>query len=299
MIDFELLGGTHRAAFPLTPGHEYCGVVDKVGSNTDAAWLGRRVVADNELTCLKCSNCRRGQWRCCAEYRQFGFGPPGGYAEYVLAPIHNLHPLADTISFEQGALLEPLGVALAATSMGKTHLGSTSAILGAGPIGLNCLAVLKASGARRIVCLDKRKMRLARAKSWGTLETAEDPQDFKKLSTGLHPFGANVVIEATGDVNMIPLGISSTRFGGCFVLAGFYKHCALQFGPDSILGRNIRFLGAGTNCGFIEPAADAVADGVLSTQGMITHRFRLEDYARAFSEEQIAAPDYVKGIFIL
>ena len=112
MTDMELLRGTHLVEYPLTPGHEYCGIVDKVGSATNDAWLGRRVVADNEITCLKCGFCRRGEWRCCPEYRQIGFGPPGGYSEYVVAPVHNLHPLGDNTSFEQGALIEPLGVGL-------------------------------------------------------------------------------------------------------------------------------------------------------------------------------------------
>ena len=298
MTDFEVLRGTHEVKYPLTPGHEYCGVVDKVGSTSDEAWLGRRVVADNEITCLKCSFCRRGEWRCCAEYRQIGFGAPGGYSEYVVAPVHNLHPLADSTSFEQGALLEPLGVGIAATSIARARLGSTATILGVGPIGLNCLAALKASGARRILCLDKRANRLALAKSWGALETTDDPEHLKKLAKELHPEGTNVVIDATGHLDMIPLGISVTRFGGTFVLAAFYKNSALKFSPDSMQGPNVRMVGAGNNAGFIEPAALAVGDGVLSTEGMITHRFRLEDFARAFSDEQAGAADYIKGVFI-
>ena len=298
MTDFELLRGTHEVEYPLTPGHEYCGTVDRVGSTSDEAWLGRRVVADNEITCLKCSFCRRGEWRCCPEYKQIGFGAPGGYSEYVVAPVHNLHPLADSTSFEQGAILEPLGVGLAIVTIAKARLGSTAIILGVGPIGLNCLAALKASGARRILCLDKRANRLALAKSWGALETTDDPARLKEHSKQLHPEGTDVVIDATGNLEMIPLGISVTRFGGTFVLAAFYKNAAFPFKPDSMQGPNIIMSGAGNNAGFIEPAALAVGDGVISTEGMITHRFRLEDFARAFSDEQADAPDYIKGMFV-
>ncbi len=297
MTDFELLRGTHEVEYPLTPGHEYCGVVDKVGSTEDEAWLGRRVVADNEITCLKCGFCRRGEWRSCAEYRQIGFGAPGGYSEYVVAPVHNLHPLGDSTSFEQGALLEPLGVGIATAKIAGARLGSTATILGVGPIGLNCLAVLKASGARRILCLDKRPQRLALAKSWGAFETSDDPEQLKALSKKLHPQGSDVVIDATGNLEMIPLGISLSRFGGSFVLAGFYKNSTLKFAPDSMQAPNVRVVGAGNNCGFIEPGALAVGDGVLSTEGMITHRFSLEEFERAFSDEQAGAADYIKGVF--
>jgi threonine dehydrogenase-like Zn-dependent dehydrogenase len=298
MTDFELLRGRHTVPYPLTPGHEFCGVVDRVGSPADEVWVGRKVVADNEITCLKCGFCRRGEWRRCPEYQQIGFGPSGGYAEYVLAPIQNLHPLPDTISFEQGALLEPLGVGIAVATIAGARLGSTATILGMGPIGLNCLAVLKASGARRILCLDKQPKRLALAKSWGAREVTEDAEHLKDLTKTLHPEGTDIVIEASGFHGLVPLGVSLTRFGGSLVLAGYCKFEALPFAPDSIQGPNIRMMGAGNNAGFIEPAALAVGDGVLSTEGMITHRFRLDDYQKVFSDGQVTASDYIKGVFV-
>jgi D-arabinitol dehydrogenase (NADP+) len=163
---------------------------------------------------------------------------------------------------------------------------------------LNCLAVLKASGARRILCLDKQPRRLALAKSWGACEVAEDPEHLKALTRELHPGGTDIVVEASGHHPLIPLGISLTRFGGCVVLAGFCKHEALSLDPDIVQGNNRRVLGAGNNSGFIEPAALAVGDEVLKTEGMITHRFGLEDFRQAFSEEQLTAGDFIKGVFV-
>ncbi len=298
MTDVETLRGRHPVEFPIIPGHEFCGVVDRVGSAADEPWLGRRVVADNEICCLKCGYCRRGEWRRCAEFRHLGFGPPGGYAEYVNAPIHNLHPLADSVAFEQGALLEPLGVGIAAAEIAGVHLGVTAVVIGLGPIGLNCLAVLKASGARRIICLDKQPKRLALAKSWGALEVASDSAHLEALVKDLHPGGTDIVVEATGYHPLLPLAISLTRFGGTVVLGGFCKHELQPIEPDMVQGFNRRVVGAGNNPGFIEPAALAAGDGVLKTDGMITHRFRLEDYRQVFSDEQIAASDFIKGIFV-
>jgi threonine dehydrogenase-like Zn-dependent dehydrogenase len=297
MTDFELLRGRHAVEYPLTPGHEYCGTVDRVGSSADEAWVGRKVAADNEITCLKCGYCRRGEWRRCKEFRQIGFGPSGGYAEYVVAPVHNLHALAESISFEQGALLEPLGVGIAVARVAGARLGSTATILGTGPIGLNCLAVLKASGALRILCLDKQPKRLALAKAWGAREVCDDAERLKALTRELHPEGTDIVVEATGHAPFVPLGVSLTRFGGSLVLAGFCKHETLPLAPDTIQGPNIRVLGAGNNAGFIEPAAQAVGDGVLRTEDMITHRYRLDDFSLAFSDQQVAASDYIKGVF--
>jgi threonine dehydrogenase-like Zn-dependent dehydrogenase len=114
----------------------------------------------------------------------------------------------------------------------------------------------------------------------------------------LHPEGTDIVIEASGYHPLIPLGVSLTQFGGSLVLAGFCKHEQMSFEPDSVQGPNIRVLGAGNNAGFIEPAALAAGDGVLHTEGMITHRFRLDDFRQAFSDEQVTASDYVKGVFV-
>jgi threonine dehydrogenase-like Zn-dependent dehydrogenase len=136
------------------------------------------------------------------------------------------------------------------------------------------------------------------AKSWGAREATNDPEHLRALSKELHPGGTDIVVEASGHHPLIPLGISLTRFGGNVVLAGFCKHEALTIDPDVVQGTNRRVLGAGNNAGFIEPAALAVGDSVLRTEGMITHRFKLEDYRQAFSDDQLAASDFIKGVFV-
>jgi L-iditol 2-dehydrogenase len=182
--------------------------------------------------------------------------------------------------------------------MGGARLGVTATILGMGPIGLNCLAALKAGGARRILCLDKQPKRLALAKSWGATVATDDVDRLLELTKTLHPDGADIVIEATGNALLAPLGVGLTRFGGNLVLAGFCKHDEILFEIDTVQVANRRMLGAGNNAGFIEPAALAVGDGILSTEGMITHRFRVEDCRTAFSLEQVTAKDYIKGVFV-
>jgi len=298
VTDFEVLRGAIAASYPVIPGHEWSGVVDRVGSASDESWLGRRVTADNEITCLACRYCRRGEWRRCPEYRQIGFAAPGAWAEYLLAPVCNLHHLPESLSFEQGALLEPLGVGLAVAAMAGLRVGSTVVILGAGPIGLNCLAAARASGARRVLCLDRRPKRLELARSWGAIETFEGPDELRRAAAELHPHGTDVVIDATGCPELLGLGLRLARFGGVLVLAGYFGGAETAVTPDVVHERNVRVLGAGNNSGFTETAALAAGDGLLRTDGMITHRFRLEDYRTALSPEQVEEPGYIKGIFI-
>jgi threonine dehydrogenase-like Zn-dependent dehydrogenase len=298
MTDMEVLRGGIAARYPLIPGHEWAGVVDRVGSAADEGWLTRRVTGDNEITCLECRYCRRGEWRRCPQYRQIGFAAPGAYAECLLAPVRNLHPLAESVSFEQGALLEPLGVGLAVAAMSGVRVGSTVAVLGAGPIGLNCLAAAKTSGARRILCLDRRAFRLEVARSWGAAAVFEEPAALEAVARELHPWGTDVVIEATGHPDLLNLGAALARFGGTLALAGYFGGCRVAVAPDLVHERNLRVLGAGNNAGFTETAAAVVGDGLLRTESMITHRFRVEDYDAALSPDTHRAAGYVKGVFV-
>lgn len=298
MTDFEILRGTIQSCYPLTPGHEWSGVVDAVGSESDLSWIGRRVTGDNELACLECAHCRRGEWRRCPRFKQIGFQSAGAYAEYLSIPVRNLHQIPEEVSFEQGALLEPLGVGLAVAMMSQPAPGSTAIVLGVGPIGLNCLATLKASGAIRILCFDLRKSRLEFARSWGAAAACASPEVLADAAAQFHPEGTDIVFDTTGSVEMIKLGISMTRFGGTFILAGFFRGKSTELQPDDIHLRNLRILGAGNNCGFTAVAARYATASSLKTESMITHRYRLEDYRAAFSRDTVIAPDYIKGVFI-
>lgn len=298
MTDFEVLRGGIAAAYPVIPGHEWSGVVDRVGSAADQAWVGRRVTGDNEITCLVCRYCRRGEWRRCPQYRQIGFGAPGAYAGYLVCPVQNLHHLPDSVSYQQGALLEPMGVGLAVAAMAEVRLGSTVIILGAGPIGLSCLAAVKASGGRRILCLDRRAKRLELARLWGAMQTFDSLEALEQATGTFHPLGTDVVIDATGQPDLLRLGMRLTRFGGTLVLAGYFGGCRTDVNPDVVHERNVRILGAGNNSGFTEMATLAAGDGLLRTEGMITHHYRLEDYRTALSAEQVESPDFIKGIFL-
>lgn len=296
--DLELLSGSISAHYPVTPGHEWSGVVDKVGSPADERWLGRRVTANNEVTCLRCRDCRRGQWRSCSQFQQIGFDLPGAYAEYLLVPTYNLCELSDPVSFAQGALLEPLGVGLAVAETAGIRPGTSVAILGAGPIGLSCLAAFKAAGAARILCLDLQKHRLALAKSWGAQGAADHPEELRILSRRLNGHGADVVVDATGSPEMLEFALSLVRIGGTCVLAGYSGGRSIPFRPDSVHLRNIRLVGAGNNSGYTEIATNAANDGLVRTEEMITHRFSLSNAAEAFSMESISRPDYIKGVII-
>nr|WP_300807594.1 galactitol-1-phosphate 5-dehydrogenase [uncultured Acetatifactor sp.] len=102
--------GAHR--HPLIPGHEFSGVVEAVGKETDSAWLGKRVGVFPLIPCGACGPCIKGQYEMCRNYGYLGSRRDGGFAEYVAVPAENLIELPDNVSFEEAAMLEPMAVAV-------------------------------------------------------------------------------------------------------------------------------------------------------------------------------------------
>jgi threonine dehydrogenase-like Zn-dependent dehydrogenase len=124
--DLAIFKGDYPWPYPIIPGHEGSGIVVAVGDNADDQWLAKAVVGENGVGCLRCDACRSGRWRFCRVYQQIGFGSYGGaYAEYLAAPVYGLREPAPAISFEQGALMEPMAVAFGVLDRAAIRVGDT------------------------------------------------------------------------------------------------------------------------------------------------------------------------------
>ena len=149
--DVELFTGelsylqTGHSAYPLRPGHEWCGRVTQVGDGVDGAWLGRRVTGDTMLGCGACSLCRSGRQHLCDDRYEIGIrgGWPGALAERLPVPVRALVPLPDTVDDAAGALVEPGGNALRAVRAAGLSPGERLLVVGPGTIG--CLVALVAA----------------------------------------------------------------------------------------------------------------------------------------------------------
>ena len=152
--------GDSRLAAPLVVGHEFAGVVEA------GPLAGRRVAVDPAIPCERCDLCREGHPNLCPEVRFAGHGSwDGALRQYLAWPTHRLHPLPDALDGVDGALLEPLGVAIHAVDLGHVDVGDRVAIVGCGPIGLLLAQVCAAAGATVALAVDPLEHRRAAARA--------------------------------------------------------------------------------------------------------------------------------------
>lgn len=298
--DLEVIDGNIPANYPLTPGHEWSGVVDSVGSEEDAHWIGKRVIGSNDVVCLKCDACRSGNWRYCKEFEEIGFKRDGAYAEYVLVPTYGLCELPDNVPFENAALCEPLGVALGTMEKANAKFGQTLMIMGAGSIGLCMLAVGKAMGMRKIVVVASSEKRLQIAKEMGAYEViATSKQDLMKEMQRIHPGGTDVIIDATGIESCIQDCLKLAKKGGMVALAGYGRGKTMQIRVDDIHVNNLHVVGAGNNWNMHKMAVELMADGLVDLSPFVTEKLPLEDFERAIEMARTRPQGFVKAVFEL
>lgn len=201
---------------PIVPGHEIAGTV------ITGPHEGRLVAVDPAIPCGHCAMCLEGHRNLCPTAGFSGHGSlDGGLREVMSWPTHLLHPLPDSVTAADGAVLEPLGVALHAWDLSHAALGSTVAVVGCGPIGLLLVQVAIAGGAGRVIAVDPLPHRREAALRYGaevglTVEQAADPAVWAEL-TGL---GCGVSFEVAGNDDAIELALVAARPGARVMLAG-------------------------------------------------------------------------------
>jgi threonine 3-dehydrogenase len=151
---------------PRVMGHEMCGEVVAQGAGADSVRIGSRVAVETHVVCGHCPECRRGDFHVCANTRILGVDVDGVFAEYVRVPAHNTWPVAQGLSPDLGALMEPFGNAVHACSYGRLR-SQVVAVFGCGPIGCMCVGIARAEGATRVVAVDLNPYRMELARAMG------------------------------------------------------------------------------------------------------------------------------------
>jgi alcohol dehydrogenase/L-iditol 2-dehydrogenase len=234
---------------PVILGHEFAGVVARVGKAVRGFREGDRVACETAARiCGECVYCRSGEYNLCPKRRGFGYGVDGAMADFVNAPARCLHHLPDSVPFEKAGLTEPCCVAYNATCV-KTRIRPGDAVLvfGPGPIGLLCLALARLSGAGwiGIAGLKRDERRLAIAKSLAADQVitggeAELLEVVRSLGDGL---GVDVVIEASGASSALEPALAAVRPGGQITKVGWGPE-PLEFSLDPLVQKAVHLQGS-------------------------------------------------------
>lgn len=269
--------GDARVEHPLVLGHEFSGIVE--GGELD----GRLVAVDPALPCGSCRTCSAGLGHLCPDVVFAGHGTQdGGLQELISWPTPFLFPLPESISAEEGALLEPLGVALHAHDLGHVRPGGQAAVIGCGPIGLLLVQLLLASGMASVLAVDPLEHRRAVARDLGA-QPALAPEEFQDPGARLagHEDGFDVSFEVAGTDHAVHLALEAVRPGGRVVLVGIPGGDRTSFRASLARRKGLTIL-LSRRMGAVYPRAIRLAQkGAVDLESMVSHRFGLIDAAAA------------------
>lgn len=264
--------------YPIIPGHEFAGEVVAVGPDVTDIAVGARVAVDPGLYCGHCHFCRIGKGNLCENWGAIGDTVDGGFAEYAAVPAANVYHLPDSLSYREGALIEPVACAVHGVDILDPKLGDTCLIVGAGTMGLLLLQLVLRAGALRVSVLDLNAERLKRAGKLGAAATATDLASLMAAN----PLGFDCVIDATGSPHAVESAFGAVTRGGKFLVFGVAaEEARVNLSPFRIYNDEITVLGSMAILNSYAPAVRLVASGVIDTETILTGAYSLDEFRTA------------------
>ena len=272
---------------PVVIGHEFSGVIAKVGEGTMGWSVGERVVSELGFeVCGRCYNCLAGFPNLCDERKSIGYWYNGAFARYVIVPEEGVHRLPDNVSFEEGALTEPLAcVVHGVLELTPFAAGDTVLISGPGTIGLMTLQVARAQGARTIVSgvsADEKRLAVARELGAEHLIDAEREDVIEIVMELTGGRGADVVFECSGNEKAVAAGFSAIRKRGRYTQLGLFgKPISIDF--EKVITKELKVTGSfGQRRWAWERALSLMAERKVSLDPLVSDVLPLPDWKKAF-----------------
>lgn len=282
---------TKGVRYPSIIGHEICGIIDEVGKNVKYYNVGDKVAIANVMPCKSCHSCLTGRENACLNRKAIGYEYNGGFAEYVLIPDifvdgGNVVKLPENVSFEEGALIEPLACCIRGMKNAGTGFNDTVLILGAGPIGLMHLQLAKIAGAKQVIVSEPINSRREKALKLGADRVVNpNEEDLSKIiMTITDGIGADIIIMAIGVPAIVNSTIKLCRKGGTVNLfAGFAGTGESTIEVNTIHYNEITLNGstAYKREDYLQ-SKDIVVSKKINLKEIITHRFKIDEFKKAY-----------------
>ena len=260
---------------PLVLGHEFAGVTED----------GQRMAIDPAISCGHCEFCEHGHPNLCSNMFFAGHGKTdGALREYIAWPEECLFPIPDSLTYADGAMLEPLGVAIHSVDLGHLKTGMTVGVFGCGPLGLMIIQLAKLSGAAHIIATDILPHRVEAAKRFGADQTylAGNNSQLSEIQAATQEREIDVAFDAAGGQGAVDDAFAAVLPGGKVILAGipdddktcFSASVARRKGLTIKLVRRMKHT--------YPRAIELVSKGLVDVRSLVTHRFPLEQANDAF-----------------
>ncbi len=268
---------------PMVVGHEYFGVVERVGAEVEAFTPGDRVSGEGHLTCGFCRNCRAGRRHLCRHAIGVGVNRPGAFADFLVIPAENVYRIPDGIPDEIASIFDPYGNA-AHTALSFDLVGEDVLVTGAGPIGIMAAAIARHVGARNVVVTDVNDYRLALARRMGATRTVHVPrEDLRRAMEELGmKEGFDVGLEMSGNGPAFRQMLEVMNHGGRIALLGIMP------GPEAVDWNQIVFKGLFLKGVYGREMFEtwykmvAMLESGLDISPVVTHRFPIARFQEAF-----------------
>jgi len=268
--------GPYVVESDLVLGHEASGVVTAIGSDVTSVSVGDRVAIEPGVPCGHCYECRMGRYNLCPEVQFFATPPvDGAFAQFVVIDENFAHRVPDSMSFDEAALIEPLSVGVWACKKAKVAPGSRVLVTGAGPVGLMCAKVARASGAIEVTVTDVNLERLKAAAAMGfTIHRSGVDQPLSEKSF-------TAVIECSGNVHAINTAIMAAAPASVVVLVGMAADGNVTVPVDVIQGRELWLTGTFRYAHTYPTAIGLVSSGAVIISDLVSASYDLGNVENA------------------
>lgn len=283
--DIHVYHGKHPfTRYPVTQGHEVSGRIEAVGSGVEGLSVGQKVTIEPQVCCGHCYPCTHGKYNLCEELKVMGFQTTGTASEYFAVDAAKVTPLPETMSYDEGAMIEPLAVTVHAAKRFPELKGARVAILGCGPIGILLMQSCKALGAASVLVTDVSDYRLSVARSVGAdyaVNTGETDME-QALRDAFGSDKADVIYDCAGSDITMGQAIRCARKGSTIVLVAVFSKMA----PVDLAVLNDHELELNTSMMYRhEDYVDAirlVSEGKVQLRPLMSRHFAFRDYLEAY-----------------
>jgi len=283
--DVHVNHGKHPfTPYPVIQGHEFSAIVEAVGEGVTKVKPGDKATARPQLVCGKCGPCRRGDYHICDSLKVEGFQAPGVARDLFVTVEERIIPLPETFTFEQGALVEPVSVAVHSTGRAGDLAGKNVVVVGAGPIGNLVAQLARCRGAKKVLITDLSDFRLEIAKQC-KVDVTSNPRTEPLAEAAKKAFGDegfDVAFEAVGNEAALGSAVDAINKGGDIVVLGVFGENPRV--DMSVVGdRELSLIGTLMyKHEDYQQAVELIAEGKVITEPLVTGHFPFEKYKDAY-----------------